>query len=118
MWNNPVLGDSETLLTIFDASDNMMEIGVRALRIISLSFPVAGACIAMGSIFQAFSKSNYSLVISVGRQIVVLIPVAWLLAQTGNVNYVWWAFPIAEVASLVLSSFYFKRINRKIVEKL
>ena len=108
----------KTLLTIFDASDNMMEIGVRALRIISLSFPVAGACIAMGSIFQAFSKSNYSLVISVGRQIVVLIPVAWLLAQTGNVNYVWWAFPIAEVASLVLSSFYFKRINRKIVEKL
>ena len=106
------------LLKIFDASDNMIALGVPALRIISLSFPIAGACIAMGSIFQAFAKSNYSLVISIGRQLVVLIPVAWLLAQTGNLNYVWFAFPIAEFASLLLSLFYFKRINRKIVDQL
>ena len=106
------------LLKIFDASDNMIALGVPALRIISLSFPIAGACIAMGSIFQAFAKSNYSLVISIGRQLVVLIPVAWLLAQTRNLNYVWFAFPIAEFASLLLSLFYFKRINRKIVDQL
>ena len=106
------------LLKIFDASDNMITLGVPALRIISLSFPIAGACIAMGSIFQAFAKSNYSLVISIGRQLVVLIPAAWLLAQTGNLKLVWFAFPIAELASLMLSSFYFRRINRKIVDKL
>ena len=106
------------LLKIFDASDNMIALGVYALRIISLSFPIAGACIAMGSIFQAFAKSNYSLVISIGRQLVVLIPAAWFLAQFGNLNYVWFAFPIAELASLLLSLFYFRRINRKIVDKL
>lgn len=106
------------LLKVFDASDNMIILGVPALRIISLSFPIAGACIAMGSIFQAFAKSNYSLVISIGRQLVVLIPVAWLLAQSGKLNYVWFAFPVAELSSLILSLFYFKRINRKIVDKL
>ncbi|MBO4910099.1 MAG: MATE family efflux transporter, partial [Lachnospiraceae bacterium] len=68
--------------------------------------------------FQAFAKSNYSLVISIGRQLVVLIPAAWFLAQFGNLNYVWFAFPIAELASLLLSLFYFRRINRKIVDKL
>ena len=106
------------LLRLFDASENMITLGVPALRIISLSFPIAGACIAMGSIFQAFAKSNYSLVISIGRQLVVLIPVAWILAQTGNLNYVWFAFPIAEFASLILSLFFFRRINRKIVDQL
>ena len=106
------------LLKIFDASDNMISLGIPALRTISLSFPIAGACIAMGSIFQAFAKSNYSLVISIGRQLVVLIPAAWLLAQSGHLNYVWFAFPIAELASLVLSLFYFRRINRKIVDQL
>jgi Na+-driven multidrug efflux pump len=106
------------LLKVFDASDNMIILGVPALRIISLSFPIAGACIAMGSIFQAFSKAKYSLIISIGRQLVVLVPAAWLLAQTGNVNNVWWAFPIAEVVSLILSMFFFKRINKNIVDKL
>ena len=65
----------EVLLSFFNASDDMIKIGVPALRIICLSFPIAGVCIAMGSIFQAFSQSFYSLVISVGRQLVVLIPV-------------------------------------------
>jgi Na+-driven multidrug efflux pump len=91
----------------------MLVIGVPALRIISLSFPIAGICIALGSVFQAFSESIYSLVVSVGRQLVVLIPVAWLLAQTGNVNAVWWAFPIAEIASLMLSTVFFKKVHKK-----
>ncbi len=72
----------------------------------------------MGSMFQAFSKSKYSLLISIGRQLVALIPAAWLLAQTGNVQNVWWAFPIAEAMSLFLSTFFYKRINRNIVMQL
>ena len=106
------------LLGFFDASDYMLTLGVPALRIISLSFPVASLCIAMGSMFQAFSKSKYSLIVSVGRQLVVLIPVAWLLAQTGEVQNVWWAFPVAEVMSLALSVYFYRRINRNIVMNL
>ena len=101
------------LLKLFNASNDMMQLGIPALRIISLSFPIAGVCICMGSVFQAFSESFYSLIVSVGRQLVVLIPVAWLLAQTGNVNLVWLAFPIAEIASLILSSVFFKKVHGK-----
>ena len=112
-WSIPRL-----LLGFFDASDYMLSLGVPALRIISLSFPIASLCIAMGSMFQAFSKSKYSLIVSVGRQLVVLIPVAWLLAQTGEVQNVWWAFPVAELMSLALSVYFYKRINRNIVMNL
>jgi len=108
----------EVLLSFFKASGYMLSIGVPALRIISLSFPIAALCIAMGSMFQAFSKSKYSLIVSVGRQLVVLIPVAWLLAQTGKVQNVWWAFPIAEIMSLILSVYFYRRINKNIVMKL
>jgi len=106
------------LLGIFDADQNMLKIGIPALRIICISFPIAGACIAMGSVFQAFSKSIYSLVVSVGRQLVVLIPVAWLLSKTGNVANVWWAFPIAEIVSLAFSLYFFRKINREIIDRL
>ncbi|WP_026665149.1 MATE family efflux transporter [Butyrivibrio sp. FC2001] len=108
----------DRLLGLFNASLEMINVGKPALRIISLSFPIAGICIAMGSVFQAFSESIYSLVVSVGRQLVVLIPAAWLLAQTGNVNMVWWAFPIAEIASFILSGFFFKRVYGKKVHTL
>ena len=106
------------LLDIFNADADMMAIGIPALRIICLSFPIAGLCITMGSIFQAFSKSIYSLVISIGRQLVALIPAAWLLAQTGNINLVWLAFPIAEIASLALSTYYFLKLYRQTVAKI
>jgi putative MATE family efflux protein len=103
----------ELLLSFFKASDDMLAIGVPALRTICLSFPLAGVCIAMGSIFQAFSKSFYSLIVSVGRQLVVLIPVAWLFSKTGNVNMVWWAFPIAELMSLALSTYFFRKLYKE-----
>ncbi len=103
----------ELLLSFFNASEDMISIGVPALRTICLSFPLAGACIMMGSIFQAFSKSFYSLIVSVGRQLVVLIPVAWLFSMTGNINMVWWAFPIAELMSLALSSYFFTKLYRE-----
>ena len=108
----------DLLLILFNASEDMVKIGTPALRIISLSFPVAGVCIAMGSIFQAFSRSFYSLIVSVGRQLVVLIPAAFLLAQTGVLSNVWWAFPIAEVASLILSTIFFKKLYRETVSSM
>ena len=98
------------LLGFFNASEDMLAIGVPALHIISIHFPIAAICIVLGSIFQAFSQSVYSLIISIGRQLVILIPAAWLLAQTGNVNNVWWCFMIAESTSLVLSLIFFRKI--------
>lgn len=108
----------ELLLKMFNADEEMFSIGVVALRTICLSFPIAGCCIVMGSIFQAFSKSFYSLLVSVGRQLIVLIPAAWLLSLSGNVNLVWWAFPIAEIASLFLSSIFFKGLYTKTIAKM
>ncbi|MCR4890943.1 MAG: MATE family efflux transporter [Lachnospiraceae bacterium] len=103
----------EALLFLFNASDRMLFLGVPALRIISLGFPLAGACIIMSSVFQAFSESIYSLFVSAGRQMLVLIPVAWLLSRTGNVNMVWIAFPVAEGMSLLLSIIFFRKVYRK-----
>ena len=106
------------LLGLFGASDNMLAIGIPALRIIALSFPLAGVCIALGSVFQAFGKSMNSLIVSVGRQLVVLIPTAFLLSRTGSVSNVWWAFPIAECVSLVISLVLFRRLYRTTVSTL
>ena len=69
----------------------------------------------LGSVFQALGNGVYSLIISVCRQLVVLIPVAWLLSRTGNVNMVWWAFLIAEVVSVTLSLVFMARINKNII---
>lgn len=106
------------LLSLFDASDEMLRIGVPALRIISLSFPVAAVCIALGSTFQAFSKSIYSLIVSVMRQLVVLLPVAWLLSRTGKVTNVWWAFPAAEISSIIVTIVCFTKLYRNVIEKI
>jgi Na+-driven multidrug efflux pump len=106
------------LLGFFNASEEMLRIGIPALRIVSLSFTIAGACIAMGSVFQAFSVSTYSLIISICRQLVVLIPLAWLLSRTGEVTTVWWAFPMAEIVSLILSIFFFRRVYQTIISRL
>ena len=108
----------DVLLGFFNADEAMLQIGIPAQRIISLCFPFAAIGIISGSIFQAFSESIYSLIISLGRQLVVLLPVAWLLSKTGNVTNVWWAFPIAEGASVVLSFIFFKKIYGKIVKPL
>jgi len=106
------------LFSFFKPTAYMLQIGIPALRIISLSFPIAALCIAMGSMFQAFSKSKYSLIVSIGRQLVVLIPVAWFLSKTGNVQNVWWAFPIAEGMSFAISFYFYKRLNRNIIMQL
>ena len=108
----------QVLLQWFNASDRMMEIGVPALRIISISFLLAGFCIICGSVFQALGNGVYSMVVSIARQLVVLRPVAFLLSKLGNVNYVWWAFPIAELMSLALSTFFLFRIYHKIIKHI
>ena len=106
------------LLRMFNASETMMSIGVPALRIISISFILAGFCIASSSVFQALGCSVYSMLVSVARQLLVLLPIAYGLAMLGNVALVWWAFPIAELMSLVLTVVFLMRVNRMIISKL
>lgn len=106
------------LKNLFDASDNMLSIGVPALRIICLSFPVAGFCIIAGSVFQALGNGVYSLLTSVLRQLVVLLPTAYILAALFGLHMVWWSFPIAEIASLTLSAILLRRIYRLQIKPL
>lgn len=106
------------LMALFDASSDMLEIGIPALRIISLHFPIAAISIALGSTFQAFGKGTYSLIISIARQLVVLLPVAWLLSLTGNITNVWYAFIIAETVSLMVSVFLFRKLYKTTIEPL
>ena len=112
----------DTLLRLFDASDVMLAAGVPALRIISLSFCMAGACIALGSSFQALGKSMYSMVTSIVRQLVFLIPIAYVLARygasVGNSDLVWWCYPLAEIFSLTLTLAFFSRMYKTIIAPL
>lgn len=106
------------LLGFFNASEDMIAIGVPALRALSWSYLFAGICIIFSSSFQALGNGVYSLMISIGRQLVVLLPAAYLLSLTGNVDFVWWSFPIAEIASLALSILFMRQINKKIIRPL
>ncbi|MDO4541712.1 MAG: MATE family efflux transporter [Bacillota bacterium] len=109
---------SKYLLLIFNASDTMLAIGIPALRIIATHFAFAGFCIIATSVFQALGNGVISLVISVCRQLVVLLPVAFLLSKIIGINGVWWAFPIAEVVSLALCSIFLRRIYKKKIQVL
>ncbi len=97
------------LLGMYNPSDEMLTIGIRAFRSISLIFPTMGATIILNTAFQAFGKAHYSLITSVIRQLVVLLPVAWLLSLAGNVNLVWYSFLIAELTGLVVVIFLYKK---------
>lgn len=101
------------MLLLFDASEHMLSMGIPALRIISLNFIFAGFCIIVGSVFQALGNGILSLIVSAARQLVVLLPVAWLLSLTGEVNMIWWSFPIAELASLLFSAFFMRYVYHK-----
>jgi putative MATE family efflux protein len=107
-----------TLLRMFDASPDMMSIGRTALRIISTSFIPAAFCIVCGSMFQALGNGLYSMIVSIIRQLVVLLPTAWLLSQTGQLELVWLAYPIAEVFSVCVSTALFFRIRRQKIQPL
>lgn len=107
------------LLGIFNASADLLEIGVPALRIICTCFLFAALGIVSSTLFQAVGRGIYSLIVSLMRQLVVLVPAAWLLAQiTHQVTAVWWAFPIAECFSLVVSLVLFLRLYRKEIRNL
>ena len=101
------------LLSLFNASDKMISIGVPALRTISISFLFAGYCIVVSSMFQALGNGVMSMIVSLVRQLIVLLPVAYLLSKSGNLNMVWWAYPIAEIASICLSVIGFKYVYKK-----
>ena len=103
------------LLELFQAGDALYEMGIPALRTIAVHFPLAAVCIVMGSIFQALARSYYSLFVSVLRQLVALIPAAWLLSKTGIVSNVWYAFWVAEVMSLICSLIFFRRVYKQAV---
>ncbi|SHJ33735.1 MATE family efflux transporter [Hespellia stercorisuis] len=100
------------LLEMFDASEHMLEIGVPALRIISISFLFAGYCIIIGSVFQALGNGMYSLIVSAARQLVVILPLAYIFAEVFGLDAVWWSIPLAELVSVTLSSLLLKRIYR------
>ena len=103
------------LLMLFQADADMLSIGVPALRIISLSFLFAGYCIIVGSVFQAMGNGVYSLIISVARQLVCILPLAYFFAQVFGLHAVWYSIPLAEITSVVLSSILFRKIY---VEKI
>ena len=106
------------LLGMFEASEEMLAIGVPALRIIGFHFLIAWFCIIAGSVFQALGNGVYSLVVSVARQLVVLLPAAFILARLGGLHAVWWAFPIAELMSFCASTLFMIMINRKVISTI
>ena len=108
----------DLLLGMFNPSDAFLEIGRAALRTISWSFPVAAVCICLGASFQAMGNGIYATITSLARQMLVLLPVASLMSLTGNVNNIWWAYPIAEIVSGSLTVFFFLRIYRQKIKPL
>lgn len=107
-----------TLLGFFNASEQMLAIGIPALRTISLSFVFAGFCVIASSTFQALGNGVLSMLLSFARQLLVLLPAAYFLSKLGNVNLVWWSFPIAEIMSVVVSVIFLKYLYNKVVKDL
>lgn len=111
-----------TLLKIFNSSATMDAVAIPALRIISLSFCMAGASIALGGCFQAMGKSMYSMIVSIIRQLVLLIPIAYVLARigvaTGQENLVWWCYPSAEVVSLLVTLVFYRHLRKTMICKI
>lgn len=104
----------KTLLNLFDASPTMMKIGVPALRIISISFIFAGYCIISSAVFQALGNGIYSMLMSIARQLIIIVPVAYIFAILFKTpDMVWWSYPIAEILSVVLSTIFLKRILKE-----
>lgn len=108
----------DKLLGLFDASEQMLEIGVPALRVIGIHFLVAWFCIIAGSVFQALGNGVYSLTVSVARQLVILLPAAYILAKVGGLSAVWWSFPIAEIMSLIVSAYYLFKIWKNVINNV
>ena len=111
-------GIPQVLLRMFNASADMLKIGVPALRIIGIHYLIAWFCIIAGTVFQALGKAVFSMIVSIMRQLVVLIPAAYILSKIGGLHVVWWAFPIAEVISFIVSMAFLIRIYKTIISKI
>lgn len=107
-----------SLLGIFNASPDMLAIGIPALRIIGISFLFAGYCIVLGSVFQALGDGIYSMIVSLARQLFAILPIAYLLARFFGLGMVWWSFPIAELVSVAFTTYYFRKIYREKISKI
>lgn len=105
-------------LSLFDASNEMLEIAIPALRIISTSYIFAGICIALGSVFQALGHGTYSTIVSIARQLLILLPAAYLFSLSGKLNLVWVAFPLAEIMSITVTLILFARIYKKVIREI
>lgn len=103
----------QVFLKMFNASNDMISMGIPAFRIISLHFAFAGFCIIVGSVFQALGNGIASLIISFTRQILILLPAAYILGQTIGLNGGWYSFPIAEIGSVLLTTYFFRNIYKK-----
>ena len=108
----------ETLLGFFNPSPEMLEVGVPALRILCLPFVFAAPCIIFSGVFQALGKSLYSMLVSMARQLLVLLPAAYLLSLAGDINLVWLSFPIAEVVSMAVSAILMIQLYRRRIKPL
>lgn len=111
-------GIPQVLLGMFNASADMLKIGVPALRIIGIHYLIAWFCIIAGTVFQALGKAVFSMIVSIMRQLVVLIPAAYILSKIGGLHVVWWSFPIAEVISFIASMAFLIRIYKTIISKI
>ena len=108
----------QVLLGMFSASDDLLKIGIPALRTIGVHYLIAWYCIIAGTVFQALGKAIFSMVVSIMRQLVVLIPAAYLLAKFGGLYMVWWSFPIAEIMSFIVSTAFLIRIWRTVIKDI
>lgn len=108
----------QVLLGMFNSSQQLLEIGIPALRIIGIHFLIAWFCIVAGTVFQALGKAVFSMIVSIMRQLFVLVPAAYILAKVGGLHAVWWSFPIAEIISLAVSLTFLIRIYNTIIKKL
>ena len=108
----------QVLLGMFNSSQQLLEIGIPALRIIGIHFLIAWFCIFAGTVFQALGKAVFSMIVSIMRQLFVLVPAAYILAKVGGLHAVWWSFPIAEIISLAVSLTFLIRIYNTIIKKL
>lgn len=108
----------QVLLEMFNSSDELLAIGIPALRIIGIHYLIAWFCIVAGTVFQALGKAVFSMIVSIMRQLFVLVPAAYILAKVGGLHAVWWSFPIAEIISLAVSLTFLIRIYNTIIKKL
>ena len=109
----------DRLISIFNTGDaSLVTIGMPALRVIGLTYLLAWYCIITGGVFQAVGNGVYSMIVSLSRQLLALLPAAWLFARIGGLRLVWWSFPVAEVVSLIVTVYFYRRIDRDVISKV